>query len=141
MPEPAAPLTLARARRMVPSAKLRLTEPINTTIPIRKPISNLAINLMVYPPVGVCDTDCVMDVGEERYNVNPPSTLLLLFFLAEHANALDHGPGLFVRKSAFKGGHELAFSVLYRFGDLFVGMGLLPLGLGEIWLSSRPPIG
>ena len=66
---------------------------------------------------------------------------LLLFFLAERANALDYGPSLFVRKFALECGHEFAFSVLYRFGDLFVCVRLLPLGLGEVGLSFRPLIG
>jgi hypothetical protein len=53
MPEPGAPLTMAFARRIVPSAEVRLTEPINTTIPIREAIVSLTINLMVFPPVDI----------------------------------------------------------------------------------------
>jgi hypothetical protein len=48
MPEPAAPLSLARARRIVPSAELRLTGMVNNAIPVREAISNLAIILMVF---------------------------------------------------------------------------------------------
>jgi hypothetical protein len=53
MPEPAAPLSLARARRIFPSAELRLTGMVNNAIPIREAISNLAIILTGIPPVGV----------------------------------------------------------------------------------------
>jgi hypothetical protein len=59
MPEPGAPLIMAFARRIVPSAEVRLTaevwltEPINTTIPIREAIVSLTINLMVFPPVDI----------------------------------------------------------------------------------------
>jgi hypothetical protein len=48
MNEPAAPLSLARARGIAPSAEPRLTEPINTVSPIKEAISNLAIILMVF---------------------------------------------------------------------------------------------
>jgi hypothetical protein len=48
MPEPAAPLSLARERRIVPSAELRLTGMVNKATPIREAISNLAIILTVF---------------------------------------------------------------------------------------------